>query len=94
MSELCDADIEALAREIVGQKSRSYVWAAEEFAKFILQNRQIRATLPKVEKLETGLILPGWFCDGCQVFNGEAKEKHTVCRCCGLHWLIRKKRGG
>ena len=28
------------------------------------------------------LILPGWFCDRCRVFNGEAKARLESCRCC------------
>lgn len=27
-------------------------------------------------------LLPGWFCRGCQAFNGEAKERLVRCRCC------------
>jgi hypothetical protein len=29
------------------------------------------------------LTLPGWFCDTCKVFNGEAKERPPECRACG-----------
>ena len=28
-------------------------------------------------------LLPGWSCPKCFVFNGDAKEKLTACRCCG-----------
>ncbi len=31
----------------------------------------------------SGLLLPGWFCFFCQVFNGSAKEERTHCRSCG-----------
>ena len=27
-------------------------------------------------------VLPGWFCEYCKVFNGEAKEVLTRCRAC------------
>jgi len=30
-----------------------------------------------------GLVLPGWFCGHCNVFNGSAKEELSHCRCCG-----------
>ena len=38
------------------------------------------------ETLAPPPMLPGWTCDapGCLVFNGEAKETLTACRCCGL----------
>lgn len=29
------------------------------------------------------LRLPGWFCFGCQIFNGEAKAERFECRSCG-----------
>lgn len=29
------------------------------------------------------VVLPGWLCPKCHVFNGEAKELYLVCRCCG-----------
>jgi hypothetical protein len=32
-------------------------------------------------KLE-GIVLPGWTCPNCGGFNGEAKERLIVCRCC------------
>jgi transcriptional regulator with XRE-family HTH domain len=35
----------------------------------------------------SGILLPGWFCGGCGVFNGEAKEKHYECRSCGWSYL-------
>lgn len=28
-------------------------------------------------------LLPGWVCQGCGGFNGEAKETLLVCRACG-----------
>lgn len=28
------------------------------------------------------MILPGWTCNSCDVFNGEAKEKQEECRNC------------
>lgn len=31
-----------------------------------------------------GILLPGWTCPGCRSFNGEAKKKIEVCRCCGV----------
>ena len=38
----------------------------------------------------TGLVLPGWTCPRCGVFNGEAKEKRTECRACtGLPGLTK-----
>lgn len=33
--------------------------------------------------LVSELALPGWFCVRCRIFNGEAKERLTSCRCCG-----------
>jgi hypothetical protein len=30
-----------------------------------------------------GLVLPGWSCDRCGVFNGAGKELLTDCRGCG-----------
>ena len=27
---------------------------------------------------------PGWTCSACGAFVGEAKERHSACRCCGL----------
>ncbi len=43
----------------------------------------------KIAELESGINLPGWWCFGiresgarCDTFNGEAKEKHLVCRRC------------
>ena len=29
-------------------------------------------------------LMPGWVCGACGVFNGDAKERLRVCRCCGL----------
>jgi hypothetical protein len=29
------------------------------------------------------VLLPGWQCPGCLVFNGDAKERLEACRCCG-----------
>ena len=29
------------------------------------------------------MMLPGWFCQGCRGFNGEAKARLEVCRACG-----------
>jgi hypothetical protein len=41
------------------------------------------AALQKKSKVvEGGLTLPGWFCPGCGVFNGEAKTILVGCRCC------------
>lgn len=36
--------------------------------------------LPRVE----GLVLPGWTCTGCGVFNGACKETLVSCRACGV----------
>lgn len=41
----------------------------------------------KLEERTNGLNLPGWFCPGCGVFNGEAKEKRESCRVCGALFL-------
>lgn len=29
-----------------------------------------------------GIILPGWTCTTCRLFNGDAKERRTACRGC------------
>ncbi len=29
------------------------------------------------------IVLPGWSCEMCKVFNGEAKEPRDECRACG-----------
>jgi hypothetical protein len=29
------------------------------------------------------MIFPGWTCDTCKVFNGEAKDCLEICRACG-----------
>jgi hypothetical protein len=31
----------------------------------------------------TGIVLPGWSCQRCGVFNGEVKERRETCRSCG-----------
>jgi hypothetical protein len=31
---------------------------------------------------EAKLALPGWICEACGVFNGEAKRKYAECRSC------------
>jgi hypothetical protein len=62
--------IEAHARLILrGQPPRSYVESAIELAQFILDNQ---------------LHLPGWVCETCRAFNGEAREELRVCRACGV----------
>lgn len=33
--------------------------------------------------LVKNLVLKGWHCPKCCVFNGEEKEKRYECRCCG-----------
>jgi hypothetical protein len=40
--------------------------------------------LLEVQQLRTALVLPGWACTSCLVFNGEAKERLAFCRCCGV----------
>ena len=33
---------------------------------------------------EQGIVLPGWSCEWCHAFNGEAKDPRIFCRACGL----------
>jgi hypothetical protein len=35
------------------------------------------------EYRQRGLMLPGWNCERCGCFNGEAKEEKLACRSCG-----------
>lgn len=35
------------------------------------------------KRLES-VLAPGWWCSGCKVFNSDAKERLSACRCCGL----------
>lgn len=30
----------------------------------------------------TGILLPGWTCPACRIFNGEQKERLEICRSC------------
>ncbi len=34
--------------------------------------------------MKPGLVLPGWCCPQCKVFNGEAKEERVDCRACAF----------
>jgi hypothetical protein len=49
-----------------------------------LTNVQARSTelLQELRLTRMCMILPGWTCGSCHVFNGEAKEVLSVCRCC------------
>jgi flavin-dependent thymidylate synthase len=62
-----------LARLIIPVASTGYSKIWDEMVR--LQER--------VLELEGGLVLPGWMCGACGVFNGEAKEKRMECRACG-----------
>lgn len=44
------------------------------------ENRRLRA--PPIVRVLGDPILPGWTCEKCGVFNGEAKEKRSACRAC------------
>lgn len=77
-SEMSDSDIEDLAKQVESNRCRSYVWAAQTFAAFILARRRIPG--PTISAVE----LPGWTCLACCAFNGEARMLLTECRCCGV----------
>lgn len=78
MSDLCDDDIEDLALKVQSNQCRSFVWAAQEFASFILARRRIPGPT------NSAIELPGWTCLKCRCFNGEAKERRMFCRHCGM----------
>jgi predicted HAD superfamily Cof-like phosphohydrolase len=37
-----------------------------------------------LEAPRDGIVLHGWTCTACGVFNGEEKESHETCRACGV----------
>ena len=37
----------------------------------------------RIAELEAGIVLTGWWCVACKVFNGAAKEILAECRSCG-----------
>lgn len=37
---------------------------------------------PQAQRVEVE-VLPGWTCQRCQGFNGDAKERRLACRACG-----------
>lgn len=36
------------------------------------------------KRLADGIVLKGWKCRACGVFNSEEKERRSACRACGL----------
>jgi hypothetical protein len=48
---------------------------------------RIQKLCAELDERTNGLNLPGWFCPGCGVFNGEVKEKHETCRACDALFL-------
>lgn len=43
---------------------------------------ELKKVRRKLAERTNGLNLPGWFCPGCGIFNGETKEKREECRGC------------
>jgi len=50
------------------------------------QNAQatIRDLQAQLQSVGNGILLKGWSCRACGVFNGEEKERRSECRSCGL----------
>jgi hypothetical protein len=44
--------------------------------------QRIRALCDELDEAKQGLLLVGWFCRACGVFNGESKWKRESCRAC------------
>ena len=43
---------------------------------------RIRVVIAEDEAMTDGVVLPGWICGACGVFNGSAKEVLLACRAC------------
>lgn len=46
------------------------------------QRTKIAELMIRISELECSIILKGWWCMYCDIFNGEEKEKHDTCRKC------------
>lgn len=54
------------------------VWFVRDFFYW----RRFEAFLAAEERRKARAMLPGWTCETCLAFNGEAKERRETCRAC------------
>lgn len=45
--------------------------------------RKLDKVVRELERAHAGILLPGWTCRECRVFNGSAKGLLDACRSCG-----------
>lgn len=65
-----------------GEKARAFV-DVELSAAERAEVAALRARVMQLQSQNLALLLPGWICVYCKVFNGSAKEELKECRCCG-----------
>lgn len=61
------------------QDNERIVFLVDANAKLVAENRRLHAEL---EEYRRGITLRGWWCMGCDRFNGEEREKTDACRRC------------
>jgi hypothetical protein len=49
-----------------------------------MKDMEIVRLTARINDLSQGIVIKGWWCLHCDIFNGEEKEIFNNCRHCGL----------